>query len=88
MRYGNGSSTFARIPSPHDELVFGKVLDQLTDIPISILLWIFDRLTKLRISETLPDHRHARRRQAPARRTGRKMRAVKVVILMAGAAFY
>src|ERR1700734_1069601 len=88
MRYRNRSATLARIPSPHHELVFRKVLDQLTDVPVSILLWIFDRFAKLRVSETLPDHGHSRRRQAPARRSRRKMCAVKIMILMAGAAFY
>jgi hypothetical protein len=86
VRNWDGHSSFAWIPSPHHQFVFGEALDQLIEIPAAILLAIFNRFAELRVGQTLPDHRHVCRRQAPVRGTGWQVLAGKIVILMAGAA--
>src|ERR1700730_7161152 len=63
------------------------MLDELLDVPVLVLLRILDRLANLGVSQTLPDHRSARRRQTPVRCAGRQVCANKIVILMTGAAF-
>src|SRR6267143_856497 len=63
------------------------MLDELLDVPFLVLLGIFDRLANLRVSQTLPDHRSARRRQTPVRCAGRQVCANKIVVLMTGTAF-
>lgn len=88
VRYGDGSASLAGIPSPHHQLIFGEVLDELIEIPVAVLLWIFNGFTKLRVGEALPDHRHSRGRQTPAGSAGGKVRAREIVILMAGTAFF
>ena len=88
MRNRDRCSSLARIPSPHHQLIFGEVFDELIDVPSSILFRIFDRFAKLPVRQSFPNHRHARRRQVPTRRPRRKMCRAEVVILMAGAAFY
>src|ERR1017187_1323202 len=63
------------------------MLDQLIDVAASVLFGILDRFTKLRVGQSLPYHRHARRRQTPTGGSGRQVRAGKIVILMTGTAF-
>ena len=55
-------STFAGVPSPHHQLIFREVLDQLVEVPVSVLLRVFDRPAKLCVSQALPDHGRAGRR--------------------------
>src|SRR6266481_8907070 len=63
------------------------MLDELLDVPVLTLLGIFDRLANLRVSQALPDHRSACRRQTPVWRAGRQVCANKIVVLMTGTAF-
>ena len=62
------------------------MLDELLDVPVLVLLGILDRLANLRVGEALPDHRSARRRQTPVCCAGRKVCAIKIVVLMTGTA--
>ena len=43
MRQRDRRSALAGIPSPHYQLIFGKMFDQLIEVPPAILLRIFDR---------------------------------------------
>jgi len=42
VRHGNGGPAFAWVPAPHHQFVFSEVLDQLIEISIPVLLWVFD----------------------------------------------
>jgi len=88
VRHGNRSSTLARIPGPHHQLVFREVLNELIEVPVSVLLWILDRLANLRVRQPLPDHRRARRWQTPVGRARWQMSARKIMVLMTSAAFF
>ena len=82
MLHRDWSSTLARIPGPRHQLVFGKVLDELIEVAVSVLLSVLDRFADLGIGQTLPDHWRARRRQAPVGCAGRQMRACEIVVLV------
>src|SRR5580693_1998865 len=88
MLHRDWSSTLARIPGPRHQLVFGKVLDELIEIPVSVLLSILNRFANLRVGQSLPDHRCARRRQTPVGCARRQMRAREIMVLMARTAFF
>src|ERR1051326_5143979 len=49
---------------------------------------IFEQFAQLPIAQPLPDHRFARCRQMPAGSSGRHVLSLKIMVLMAGAAFH
>lgn len=88
MRDRDRSSSRARIPAPHHQLIFREMFNQLIEVSAPVLFWILDRRAKLRVSQAFPDHGHARRWQVPAWRARRQVGIGKIVVLVASAAMY
>jgi hypothetical protein len=62
------------------------MFDDLPDAPVPVLFWILEQFAELGITQPFPDHRRPGWRKVPAGRSGRHMRARKVMILVTGAA--
>src|SRR5260370_40368464 len=88
MRHGNRSPTFARVPCPGHQFIFGQVLDQLIGVAVLVLLRVLQRTANLGVAKALPNHWRGWRRGSPCGRTWRHVRARDIMVLMARAALF
>src|SRR6267142_3505980 len=84
LRHRHRIAAFTGGPSPQHQFVFGHVLDNLSDCPVAVLLRVFEQFTEFSAGFSLPDHGHGGGRQPPARRSGRRVQAGNIMVLMTG----